>query len=98
MAGGGGAVGVAGLREAARDHGGGVGFAEDDLGFGALFGQGAGDAFEGAAGAEAGDPVVEAVAFEVAEDLLRGGAGVEIGVGFVGELASKEPAVLLGQL
>ena len=77
MAGGGGAVGVVGLGDAAGDHGGGVGFAEDDFGFGAFFGEDAGDAFEGAAGAEAGDPVVERVAFEVAEDLLGGGAGVD---------------------
>ena len=86
MAGGGGSVEVVGLGEAAGDHGSGVGFAEDDFGVGALVGEDAGDAFQGSPGAEAGDPVVEAVAFEVAENFLRGGAGVEVGVGFVGEL------------
>ena len=60
MAGGGGAVGVVRLGLAAGEHGGGVGFADDDFGLGAFFGEDAGDAFEGAAGAEAGDPVVEA--------------------------------------
>jgi hypothetical protein len=86
------------LFDAARSHGSGIGFAKNDFGFGALFGEDAGDAFERAAGAEAGDPVVEAVALEVAEDLLRCGAGVHVGVGFVGELAGEEPAVLFGEL
>ncbi len=98
VAGGGGVVGVVGLREAARDHGGGVGFAENDFCVGAFVGQDAGDAFEGSSGAEAGDPIVEGLAFEVAEDLLRGGAGVEVGVGLVGELAGEEPAVFGGEL
>ncbi len=59
----------------------------------ALVGEDAGDAFEGASSAEAGDPVVELGTFEVAEDLLRGGTGVEVGVGLVGELAGEEPTV-----
>ena len=90
--------GLLGWGMAAGEHGGGVGFADDDLGLGAFFGEDAGDAFEGASGAEAGDPVVELVAFEVAEDLLGGGLGVEVGVGFVGELPGDEPAVLFGEL
>ncbi len=63
---------------------------------GRFFGENAGDAFEGASSTEAGNPVVEGLAFEVAEDLLRGGAGVEVGVGLVGELAGEEPAVFGG--
>ncbi len=96
MAGGGRAVGVVRLGLAAGEHGGDVGFADDDFGLGAFFGEDAGDPFEGAAGAEAGDPIVEAIAFEVAEDLLGGGLRVKVGVGFVGELAGEEPAVLFG--
>ena len=64
---------------------------------GRSFGEHAGDALQRAAGAESGDPVVEALAFEVVEDLLGGRSGVEVGVGFVLELAGEEPAVRLGE-
>src|SRR5580698_8175290 len=98
MAAGGGAVGVAGLVGAGGEHGCAVGFADDDSGLGAFVGEDAGYAFEGAAGAESRDPEVEPVAFEVAENLLRGGVGVHGGVGFVVELTGTKPAVFFGQL
>ena len=56
------------------------------------------DALQRAAGAEAGDAVVEPLAREGREDLRRGGARVHVGVGFVLELAAQEPAVRLGEL
>ena len=72
--------------------------ADNDLGVGPLLGQHARDAFERAAGAEAGDPVVELLALEVVDDLARGGARMHVGIGFVLELARQEPAVRLGEL
>ena len=87
-----------GLGDSAGEHGGYVGLADDYLGLGALGAEYAGYAFEGSAGAESGDPVVEGAVGEVAEDLLGGGFGVIVGVGLVGELAGEEPAVLFGEL
>ncbi len=97
MAGGGGSIGIAGLLDAARQHRSVIGFADDDFSVGALFGEDAGDAFEGSSGAEAGDPVVEALAGEIVEDLAGGGAGVHVGVGFVFKLLGVEPAVLFSE-
>ena len=53
---------------------------------------------ERAAGAEAGDEVIELLALEVVDDLARGGALMHGGVGFVLELARQEPAMRLGEL
>ena len=51
-----------------------------------------------AAGAVAGDEIVEPLALEVSEDLGRGGALVDVGVGPGLELVGEEPAVLVGEL
>ena len=72
--------------------------ADDDLGLGPLFGQHARHAFERAAGAVAGDPIVERLAFEIVDDFARGGPRVNVGVGFVLELARQKPAARLGEL
>jgi hypothetical protein len=52
---------------------------------------------ERAAGAEAGHPVVQALALEGGQDFLRRGARMHVGIGLVLELAAQEPAVLLRQ-
>src|SRR5690349_21320990 len=49
---------------------------------------------DGAAGAVAGDEVVELLAGEIGDDLGRGGALVDVGVGAGLELVGEEPAVL----
>ena len=92
------AVGVARLRDAAAEHRRVVGLARDDARVGARLLQRARDALQRAAGAEARDPVVEPLAGEVGEDLLRRRARVHVGVGFVLELPAEEPAVRLGEL
>src|ERR1700733_1836986 len=71
--------------------------ADDDLRAGTLPSQNAADALQRAAGAVAGHPKVERVAGEVVDDFARGGAGVEIRIGFILELPRHEPAVGFGQ-
>ena len=56
------------------------------------------DARDGAAGAVAGDEIVELLALEVADDLGRRRALVDRGVGVGLELMGEEPAVGLGEL
>src|SRR6202035_4514545 len=71
---------------------------DDDPGIRHLLGKYARDAFERSTGAVSRHPVVELLAPEVRDDLPRGGAGVDVGVGFVLELARQDPAVRFGQL
>ena len=71
--------------------------ADDDLRVGALRSQNAADALQRAAGAVAGHPEIEPVAGEVVDDFARGGAGMEVRIGFVLELPCHEPAVGFGQ-
>ena len=92
------AIGIALLWRVACEHRRVGRLADDDLGVGPLLGQHAGDAFERAAGAEASNPVVEFLAFEVVDDLARGGARMHVRVSLVLELAGQEPAVRLGEL
>ena len=92
------AVGVALLRHAAVEQRRIGRLADDDLRVRPLLGQHARDALERAAGAEAGDPVVEPLAGEIVDDLARGGARVHVGIGLVLELPGQEPAVRLGEL
>jgi hypothetical protein len=75
-----------------------VGLDDDDPGPRGSRLEHAGDALERAAGAEAGDPVVEPELGEVLQDLDRRRARVDLGVGLVLELAGHEPAVRVGQL
>jgi len=56
------------------------------------------DAFERSTGAVSRHPIIELLAPEVRDDLPRGGARVNVGVGFVLELARQEPAMRFGQL
>ena len=65
--------------------------------FGISLAQHARDTLQRAAGAVAGDPVVELRVLEVLDDLARRGARVHVGVGLVLELAGEEPAMRLGQ-
>ncbi len=86
------------LRDAAAEHLGIVGLADDDAGLGPVFAQHAPDALQRAATAVTGDPGVEALATEILEDLVGSGERVHVGVGLVLELAREEPAVRLGEL
>ncbi len=92
------AVGVAGLRDAACEHRGVVGFADHDAGAGTLLLQDARHAAQRSAGAEAGDPVVERQVRERVQDLDGGGPRVGLGVGRILELPRLPPAVLMRQL
>ena len=92
------AVRVALLSGSAREHGRVGGLADHDLRCRPLLGEHTRNALERAAGAEAGDPVIEPLAGEVGEDLGRRGPRVHVGVGLVLELAGEEPAVRAGQL
>ena len=56
------------------------------------------DALQRAARADAGHPVIERHIGEVVEDFARGRARMNLGIGFVFELAAKEPAVPVGKL
>ena len=71
--------------------------ADNDLRLRALLSQHAADALQRAAGAVAGHPEVEPVAGEVVDDFARGGAGMEVRIGFVLELPRHEPAMGFGQ-
>ena len=71
--------------------------ADDDLRVGALLSQNAADALQRAAGAVASHPEIEPVASEVVDDFARGGAGMEIRIGFVLELPRHEPAMSVRQ-
>jgi hypothetical protein len=71
---------------------------DDDPGLRALLGEDAGDALQRAAGAVAGDEVVEPLAGEILDDLARRGARMEVGIGLVLELAGEEPAMGIGEL
>src|SRR6202021_3503821 len=71
--------------------------ADDDLRAGTLPSQNAADSLQRAAGAVAGHPKVERVAGEVVDNFARGGAGVEIRIGFVLELPRHEPAMGFGE-
>jgi hypothetical protein len=86
------------LRDAAAEQLGDRRLAEDDLRVGALLAQHAPDARERAAGAVARDPVVEALALEIGEQLARRRVLVDRRVVGGLELARVEPAVGLGQL
>jgi len=89
------AVGLALLLGATADQRRVGRLAQHDLGIGHLAGQHPRDALERAAGAVAGDPVIELLALEVVDDLARGGARMNVGIGLVLELAGQEPAVAL---
>ena len=94
----GGTVGIALLCDAAAQQLRLFRFADDDLGLGPLFRQHARDALERAAGAISGDPIVQRLAFEIVDDFAGGGAGVNVGIGFILELPRQEPAARLGEL
>src|SRR5688572_6432397 len=85
------AVGTARLRYPAAEHGGVVGLGNDDLGCRAGLLQHTRHAVERAARAESRDPVVEPLAREVGEDLLRRGARMNISIRFVLELPAQIP-------
>ena len=86
------------LRNAGGQHRRLVRLAHDDLGVRHLLAQHAADALERAAGAEAGDPIIELLALEIVDDLARRGARMVFRVGLVLELARLEPAVLRREL
>ena len=52
---------------------------------------------QGAAGAVAGDPIIELLAGEISQDLARGGALMNLGIGVVLELPGQIPAIGVGQ-
>src|SRR5690606_31664681 len=56
------------------------------------------DALQRAAGPETGNPIVEPLAGEVGDYLLRRRRGMHVGVRLVLELPAQEPAVRLGEL
>ena len=89
------AVGGALLRFAAADQLRVGRLAQDDLGLRPLLAQHAADAGQRAAGAIAGDEIVEPLALEVGQDLARRGRLVDLGVGFGLELVGQEPAIRL---
>ena len=91
------AVGRARLRNAAAEYLRIIGLANDDLGVRAFLFEHPRDAFQGAAGAESGHPVVQSLALEVCEDLRGGGIRVRVGVSLVFELPGQVPAMLFGQ-
>ena len=86
------------LRGAAGQHRRVLRFADDDLGIRPLLREDPRNSFERAAGAEAGDPVVEALPGKIVDDLARGGARMHVGIGLVLELAGQEPAMRRRQL
>ncbi len=86
------------LRDAARQHGRIIRLADDNRRAGTSLAQHAGDALKRAAGAEAGDEVVEADIFEVLEYLDCRGFRMKVGIGFVLELAAQKPAMRLREL
>src|SRR5438477_4022493 len=92
------AVDPARLRNAASEQRRIVGLANNDLGFRSFLLQHPRDALERAAGAHAGDPVVQPDSLEVMQNFNRRGLGMKIRVGFVLELAAEEPAVSLRKL
>ena len=75
-----------------------LGLGDDDLDVGPRLLEHLAGAGQRAAGAVAGDPVVEPLAGEVAQDLGAGRVAVVLGVGRVLELPREEPAVLLREL
>ena len=85
------------LWQAAAEDRGIVRFANDDACAGALLPQHPGNAFQRAARAVAGDPVIKLAVREGLEDLGRRRARMRIGVSLVLELAHQEPAVFLCQ-
>ncbi len=56
------------------------------------------DALQGAAGAEARHPVIQAEICEVRQNLACRRAGMDVGIGLGLELATEEPAMCLGKL
>ena len=88
---------LAWLGDAAADQLRVVRLAHDDLNFGALLLEHPRDAFQRAAGAIAGDPIVQALSIECRDDFRGRRPGMHIGVGFVFELAGQEPAMRFGQ-
>ena len=60
--------------------------ADNNFGIGQFLGEHARDAFQRAAGAIPGHPVVELLALEVVDDLTRRGAAVDVRVSFILEL------------
>src|ERR1700733_16274309 len=72
--------------------------ADNNLCVGPFPSQDAADPLQRAARAVASHPEIEPVAREVVDDFARGGAGMEIRVGFVLELPRHEPAIGLSQI
>src|SRR5215469_2764306 len=90
--------GIPQRRDAAAEHLCVIWFGRDDLRLRSKVFQDPRNAFEGSTSTEACHPVIESLASEVREDLLRGGPRVHIGVGFILELPAQKPPMSLSQL
>src|ERR1700729_169757 len=81
------------LFDTAREHGGIVRLAYDDLRLRPLLREHPRYALQRASGAKPRHPVVQLLALEIVHDLSRRCSRVHIGVGLVGKLARQKPTM-----